>query len=1016
MNPSVEPVAQVNELESCIARFESAWRESDSPEISRFLPPPDAAHYEFVLVELACIDLELAWAAGHRRHVEVYLAEYPQLKSSESAVRQLAEQEFQSRRDAGDHVDAREYERRLNLSIHVHPKPLDTPSVTTSRIPWRERIGKHYDEHCKAGSTGNSSVLLDIGLDDEYPCQLQEGESFGGFRLRRELGRGSFGRVFLAEQAGLANRSVVLKIGKQLFDESQNLAQLLHTNIVPIYSTHRVGEYQAICMPYLGSTTLADWIRAETQKQSSIVDQAHVPTHERFPGSTLPMSGSNSRDNQSEVMKTFAIAQSNTAQLDITGRLRTILSLCQGLVHAHERGIIHRDLKPANVLLADDGTPVLLDFNLALRDREADQDKMIMGGTIPYMAPEQLEGLRDSQTTIDARSDVYALGVMLFEVLSGRHPFRTIHGKGKKVIDELLSEQRRGPPDLREFVPEISPAVAAIAKHCLEPDRDLRYTSARELTEDLHRHLSDQPLLHIPEPSLRERASKFQRRHAGLLAGILSIGLAVVLVASIALVFAQSRRANRAEAITTRDELMRDGDEARSLLSLPYPAEEELSSGLEICERALARYGVVKGQPWSPNHKLWSLSESEQLVVCNELAELLCLIAHGETLSSPELTSLNSTNRAEHSKQNAAAWLTQFSSQLTSLQLDFKTLLPSQQPRELVALGRFRAATEYLDTASREHPENAALWAQLGACRLALGETHEALSCYTAYIALRPTSWRPYLWRAQANLDLQRFVHAERDLNTLLELQPDHVPALTFRALARIGTNDLSGAEIDLDRAIELRSGHTRLFFMRARVRKLLGDEEAAKRDWLEGMQRKPADEISFIARGVARIASDPQGAIADFDAAIQCNLWSREARQNKAHVLSEQLSKTEDAIEVLEPIVERFPEFVPSRIGRAVLLARVGKREQSLKETEAVLRLDDRPLTLYQAACVHALNSKLQPDDSRLALELLERSLQAGFDRNIVLGDPDLASLRSDPEFTRLVGESEASSPSSKK
>src|SRR5207247_3990759 len=99
--------------------------------------------------------------------------------------------------------------------------------------------------------------------------------------------------------------------------------------------------------------------------------------------------------------------------------------LADGLAHAHERGILHRDLKPANVLLTDDGQPMLLDFNLSedvkLRGSVA---AARMGGTLPYMAPEQLQAFQDQRrVSFDGRSDIYALGVLLFELLTGRHPF-----------------------------------------------------------------------------------------------------------------------------------------------------------------------------------------------------------------------------------------------------------------------------------------------------------------------------------------------------------------------------------------------------------------------------------------------------------------------------------------------------------------------------------------------------------------------------------------------------------------
>ena len=164
--------------------------------------------------------------------------------------------------------------------------------------------------------------------------------------------------------------------------------------------------------------------------------------------------------------------------------------LADGLAHAHERGILHRDLKPANVLFADDGQPMLLDFNLAadtkLRVRAS---AALVGGTLPYMAPEHLDGLpRRARPPVDARSDLYSLGVILFELLTGRHPFPIRRARS----DEIL------PPDDRRPARAAPRRCAAgtrrsrrpssrSSRRCLEPDPARRYQSARELQEDLQR-------------------------------------------------------------------------------------------------------------------------------------------------------------------------------------------------------------------------------------------------------------------------------------------------------------------------------------------------------------------------------------------------------------------------------------------------------------------------------------------------------------------------------------------------
>ena len=109
-------------------------------------------------------------------------------------------------------------------------------------------------------------------------------------------------------------------------------------------------------------------------------------------------------------------------RLALNESVRLVRDLADGLANAHKRGIIHRDLKPANVLLADDGRPMLLDFNLADGALAGDEASLTVGGTLPYMAPEHLDAVR-SGAAVDARCDLFALGVILFELLTGRRPY-----------------------------------------------------------------------------------------------------------------------------------------------------------------------------------------------------------------------------------------------------------------------------------------------------------------------------------------------------------------------------------------------------------------------------------------------------------------------------------------------------------------------------------------------------------------------------------------------------------------
>ena len=145
--------------------------------------------------------------------------------------------------------------------------------------------------------------------------------------------------------------------------------------------------------------------------------------------------------------------------------------LADGLAHAHSRGILHRDLKPANILLTDSGQPMLLDFNLSADTKEP-ASFASFGGTLPYMAPEHLKAFRGQEDLpVDARSDLYAMGIILYELLAGRHPFEVFSGGSLSVLERMIVERSKPvPPALRERNPQVSPAVESIIRHCLEAD------------------------------------------------------------------------------------------------------------------------------------------------------------------------------------------------------------------------------------------------------------------------------------------------------------------------------------------------------------------------------------------------------------------------------------------------------------------------------------------------------------------------------------------------------------------
>jgi tetratricopeptide (TPR) repeat protein len=343
----------------------------------------------------------------------------------------------------------------------------------------------------------------------------------------------------------------------------------------------------------------------------------------------------------------------------------------------------------------------------------------------------------------------------------------------------------------------------------------------------------------------------------------------------------------------------------------------------------------------------------------------------------------------------------------------------------------FGVARPLLEEATRLEPQNFWAWFYLGNCHAEQLQLAEAVYCYTACVALAPTvgdGYYPYLNRGLVYLRRGRFNEAVADLDQALRLRPGTSEVLAQRAQAHkeaargalrvartaegearqaqtaAAAEHAAAAQRDVTQALELDPTATWLYFVRAEVRELNGDLEGARSDRAEGLKREPGDVNSWIDRGHARLGHDAQGALADFEKALGLNPRSGPALQNKAHVLAERLGRTAEAVEVLDRAVALHPGFVPARLGRAVLLARLGKRAEAHADAREALAQNDLPRTFYMAANVYALTSRQEPEDRFRAFPLLSVALRAGFGLDLIDQDADMDPIRTDPEFQRLV------------
>jgi serine/threonine protein kinase/predicted Zn-dependent protease len=862
------------------------------------------------------------------------------------------------------------------------------------------------------------------------------GDELNGFRLLAELGRGAFGRVYLAQQGELADRLVVLKTVADLFGESRTLAQLQHPHIVPIYSVHQAGAFQTVCMPYLGTTTLADFLKdlrsrpALPHSGSYVLDRIEARKRERVgawgypplgPGGSLP-------PNQCAPL-------GNLTYVDAI--LWLAVRLSDALAHAHERGILHRDLKPANILLTDEGQPMLLDFNLS-EDTKLHRSASVarIGGTLPYMAPEQLQAFPLGLSRGNERSDLYSFGVILYELLTGRHPFRVSRGPWEQVLEHLGAAQRQL-PSVRRLNPAVSPAVASIVRRCLEPEPSRRYQTAQELHEDLMRQLEYRPLRYAPEPSPWERFGKWTRRHprlssctgVGLLAALLVLAVAGALLLRVRnlshLRVEQTAQQIRLQAAAALARLHGDLRSIEGLLGsrIPDLEREQHDEGMALARGLLDQYRVLESADWQQAPLVAVLAPGQKQQLREEMGELLVLLTgvsarRAQLDLALRLSSLAEgcypadavpralwRQRAELARSagraDEARRLVERAEQTPAGTLrDRYLLLLTEYQQE----GRLPEALPLLQEASRQQGDNFSVRLILGNCYAELGKRMEAIDNYDMASALWPESHWPHLCRGLACLELGDYRRARAAFDEVIRLRPDLPQAYYNRALARFHLRDLPGARADLTHLLEGPKPPLRAYLLRAKFREREGDREGARLDREAAIRAEPLDERDWTARGLARQPQDPRAALADYDRALQINPRYLTALQDKANVLGEDLDRTEEAIAALDKAVALYPSYVPARAARGVLLARLGRREAAHADARESLRRDSKPVTVYQVAGVYALTSRQVPNDRQEAFRLLGSALSQGFGLELLPKDRDLDPIREQPEFRQLV------------
>lgn len=426
------------------------------------------------LAEVVRVDQRERRLGGEAVPAEAYLQRYAVLAQDPELALEVIWGEFLVRKELGEQTDVAEYLRRfphhavrLRQQDEVHRALASGSQLAT---------GSTFDSRDALPATPPASDVpqaADIPFVPDVP----------GFEIVRPLGRGGMGRVYLAWQKSL-KRAVALKIvrGRGADDghdlarfriEAEAVARLHHPNIVQVYEVGDCERGAFLVLEYLDGGNLAESIRGTPQPAGVAAERLEI--------------------------------------------------LARAVDHAHLCDIVHRDLKPANILLTADGVPKVADFGLAKILAGAGQSPTQTGdlmGTPSYMAPEQADGRARS---VGPATDVYALGAILYEMLTGRPPFLA-----ETPMETAFLVVTGDPVPPRRLQPKVPKDLETICLQCLQKEPRRRYASAREMAEDLRRFLEGKPVVARPL-SWMERALKWSRRRPAA-AVLIVVSLLIVLV------------------------------------------------------------------------------------------------------------------------------------------------------------------------------------------------------------------------------------------------------------------------------------------------------------------------------------------------------------------------------------------------------------------------------------------------------------------------------------------------------
>lgn len=517
--------------------------------------------------------------------------------------------------------------------------PQQTRNVSASReraliMAAFNQVDKASTWTTRKGSNADSTVSPDAptAAESSHPSlprhvPLPGPDMFPGYEIKREIHRGGQGVVYLANQL-TTKRRVAIKVmhggatigttGKARFDrEVQLLGQLNHPNVVKLHDSGMTNDGSLFCvMDYISGKALDEVLREQKREAR-----------------------------RGGVSRIKSKSRSKAAEMgDVDSTLEFFGKICDGVNAAHLKGVVHRDIKPANVRVDQSGVPILVDFGLAKvtagveTDLDPSNPMTMTGqfiGSLPWASPEQAIGSGDA---IDLRTDVYSLGVMLYQMLTGgRFPYNVI-GNMRDVLDNIQRVEPARPSTIRR---QINDEVETIVLKALAKDRERRYQSAGELARDIRHYLAGEPI-QAKRDSGWYVIRKTMNRHKP--AVIFAAASAVFITGSaIAMTGLWSQAENaRGVAVVERDRAEESLDQVRDMAqTFLYDFSDSIENlrgatdarGI-VLEKAIQYLGILAAQPDPDDDLLLDLAEAHDRV--GDLAGGMYRASTGTTVNAME--------------------------------------------------------------------------------------------------------------------------------------------------------------------------------------------------------------------------------------------------------------------------------------------------------------------------------------------------------------------------------------------